>query len=78
MSSLTGVTKVQSIRRSVDNTNGINGFFTITVDGETTEIITCEAKADSGESVFRISTFHTKVSEHWDHNAQTDAAGPLL
>ena len=49
-SSSNGVTEVQSITTSAD-TDSITGFFTLTFNGETTELIAHDADADGEESV---------------------------
>jgi hypothetical protein len=43
-------TKIQSIRVNA-NADGITGFFTLTFDGETTELIAHDADADGDESI---------------------------
>lgn len=45
-----GITEIQSITISAD-TQGIAGFFTLSFDGETTELIAHDAEADGEESV---------------------------
>ena len=45
-----GITEVQSIKISADSV-GITGFFTLTFDGETTELIAHDADADGEESI---------------------------
>ncbi|KAL7554975.1 hypothetical protein ACHAWF_018557 [Thalassiosira exigua] len=45
-----GIVEVQSIKTSAD-TDGITGFFTLTFDGETTELISHDAEADGEESI---------------------------
>lgn len=45
-----GETEIQSITSSAD-TDGIDGFFTLTFSGETTELIAHDAEADGDESV---------------------------
>ena len=45
-----GIIEVQAIAISAD-TDGITGFFTLTFDGETTELIAHDAEADGEESI---------------------------
>ncbi|KAL9190302.1 hypothetical protein ACHAXT_007513 [Thalassiosira profunda] len=45
-----GITEVQAIKISAD-TDGITGFFTLSFDGETSELIAHDAEADGEESI---------------------------
>ena len=53
-----GITEIQSIRISAD-ADGITGFFTLTRDGETMELIAHDADTDGDESIEKLQHLST-------------------